>query len=473
MVCYSCGCRLSEHDFCTGCGADVSLYKRVIFASNYFYNQGLEKATVRDLTGAIACLRQSVKLNKNNIDARNLLGLVYFEMGEVVAALSEWVISKNLRAQKNIADDYIEMIQSNQARLDSINQTIKKYNQALAYCYHDSLDLAVIQLKKVLSYNPNYIRAHQLLALLYIKGEEWEKAKKELAKCSKIDTNNTTTLRYLKEVEHMLTPEEPAKNTGVRKNKKEETVRYRSGTETIIQPVNVREKSGVSSLINLGIGVIIGLAIAVFLILPARVQNAKADIDNELRTVSEQSDAKTATIDEQTQKIKNLEAANASLQAELENYVGTDGALQATDNLLLAVNAYLEEETEIEKVGTYLDVITDEEITGSTSAFRSLYGTLLSVVGPQLSQTYYTEGMAQYKDENYLSAITSLEKAVHYDADNRNALFNLANAYRRNDEIDKAKEAYARVIELFPGTESASRSNTHLAEINNANTNNG
>jgi len=68
-------------------------------------------------------------------------------MGETVSALSEWVISKNLRPKKNIADDYIDMLQNNQSRLDAINQTIKKYNQALAYCYQDSQDLAVIQLK--------------------------------------------------------------------------------------------------------------------------------------------------------------------------------------------------------------------------------------------------------------------------------------------------------------------------------------
>ena len=151
MRCYNCGNRLSEHDFCTGCGADVSLYKRILVTSNRFYNDGLSKANVRDLTGAINSLRQSLKFNKNNIEARNLLGLVYFEMGEVVAALSEWVISKNLRPNKNIADTYIEMVQSNGTRLESINQTIKKYNQALAYCHQDSLDLAVIQLKKVLS----------------------------------------------------------------------------------------------------------------------------------------------------------------------------------------------------------------------------------------------------------------------------------------------------------------------------------
>ena len=87
MFCYNCGCHLSEHDFCTSCGADVSLYKKIMCMSNRFYNDGLEKAGVRDLTGAINSLRQSLKFNKNNIEARNLLGLVYFETGEVVAAL--------------------------------------------------------------------------------------------------------------------------------------------------------------------------------------------------------------------------------------------------------------------------------------------------------------------------------------------------------------------------------------------------
>ena len=81
MICYRCGCTLSEHNFCTNCGADVTLYKRIIYISNRFYNDGLERASVRDLTGAIASLRQSLKFDKNNVEARNLLGLVYFETG--------------------------------------------------------------------------------------------------------------------------------------------------------------------------------------------------------------------------------------------------------------------------------------------------------------------------------------------------------------------------------------------------------
>ena len=238
MICYRCGCRLSEKDFCTGCGADVGLYKRIMFMSNRFYNDGLERAAVRDLSGAMNSLRQSLKFNKNNIDARNLLGLIYFETGEVVEALGQWVISKNLRPNKNIADDYINLLQTSQARLDGFNQALKKYNQSLVYCYQDSKDLAVIQLKKILSVNPKYLRAHQLLSLLYIDAEEWEKAHKELLKCVQIDANNTMTLRYMREVNRMLAPEEGEKNIQ-KKVTSNGVVRYQSGNETIIQPVKM------------------------------------------------------------------------------------------------------------------------------------------------------------------------------------------------------------------------------------------
>lgn len=475
MICYNCGCRLSEHDFCTSCGVDVSLYKKIMFLSNRFYNDGLEKATVRDLSGAIVSLRQSLKLNKNNIDARNLLGLVYFEMGEVVNALSEWVISKNLRPKKNIADDYIDMIQTNQARLDAINQTIKKYNQALLYCYQDSQDLAIIQLKKVLSYNPKYVSAHQLLALLYINAEEWEKAQKELHKCCQIDTNNTTTLRYLKEVEHMLVPEESAKNGAKKKGTSENIVRYQSGNETIIQPVNVKEPKGVSTLLNLGIGVVIGVAIACFLILPGRVQSAKSEINNELRVVSEQSDAKTATIDELEQKVQKLTEENTTLSDELASYNGTNGTLKATDGLMLAVNAYMEEPGDIETIAGYLEALDvldeetgQEEEAQKTEAFTALYDKLIELTGADLAAYYFNAGNTSYRAEDFEAAIPNLIRAYQYDETNGDALFYLANCYRSSGDDDKAKETYAMVIDNFPGTDIANRSETNLAEINNA-----
>ena len=107
-----------------------------------YYNLGLDKAEIRDLSGAIDMLRRSLKFNKYNIHARNLLGLVYFETGEAVAALSEWIISKNIMPENNVATEYIATLQAEQAKLDMINQTIKKYNSALKCCRENNEDVA-------------------------------------------------------------------------------------------------------------------------------------------------------------------------------------------------------------------------------------------------------------------------------------------------------------------------------------------
>lgn len=472
MNCYKCGCRLSEYDFCPSCGADVVLYKRIMFTSNRLYNDGLEKATVRDLSGAIVSLRRSLKFNKENIDARNLLGLVYFEMGEVVSALREWVLSVNSRPKKNIAVDYIEMIQANQSRLDTINQTIKKYNQALAYCAQDSRDLAVIQLKKVLSYNPRYVCAHQLLALLYINSAEWDRAYRELQKCIQIDTNNTTTLRYLREVEEMLMPEAAAKNGSRKKSAPMKTVRYQSGNEMIIQPMNVKEPRGVSSLLNLGLGLIIGVAIACFLILPGRIQSAKADINEQLRAVSEQSDAKTATIDELEQKVQRLSDENAQLQTEISSSEVTDDHLAVTDELMFAVGAYLSNPDDIEAIAGYLEALEEKSQEEDaeryqTEAYQALYNGLVEAVSVKLESYYYASGYASYNAKEFEAAIPDLRRAYQYNKKNVNALFFLGVSYYRNENFDEAKETFAEVIDNFPTTNSASQSKTYLAEINN------
>ena len=105
----------------------------------------------------------SITINKKNIDARNLLGLVYCEMGDVVEALSEWVISKNIQPDNNCAEDYITDIQSNQNKFELVTSTIKKYNLSLRYAKEGNTDMAQIQLKKVVSQNPRLLKAQQLL----------------------------------------------------------------------------------------------------------------------------------------------------------------------------------------------------------------------------------------------------------------------------------------------------------------------
>ena len=104
---------------------------KILYQSNYWYNDGLRKAQIRDLSGAILSLRKSLQYNRENIAARNLLGLVYYGRGEIAEALVEWIISKNLKAHDNIANYYIENVRSSQSELEAYNQAVKKFNQCL------------------------------------------------------------------------------------------------------------------------------------------------------------------------------------------------------------------------------------------------------------------------------------------------------------------------------------------------------
>lgn len=105
--------------------------KKIVYQSNYWYNDGLRKAKIRDMSGAIMSLRKSLQFNRENIAARNLLGLVYYGIGEVPEALVEWIISKNLKSRDNIADYYIKNVQSSAKELEQIDLAIKKYNRVL------------------------------------------------------------------------------------------------------------------------------------------------------------------------------------------------------------------------------------------------------------------------------------------------------------------------------------------------------
>ena len=464
MVCYQCGCQLSEKDYCTSCGADVSLYKKILSISNHYYNDGLDKALVRDLTGAIDSLEQSLKFNSRNVEARNLLGLVYYEIGESTEAMSEWILSMNVEPKKNIASDYIQRIQNNPSRYDVIRQTMKKYNQALVYCQQGSKDLAVIQLRKVLSLSPRFLKAHLLLALLHIDNEDWEKARKELNKTLSVDKGNTQALRYMQEVDKMLAPDDIEKSD--KKRKKEESFRYQSDNEVIIQPSSLAEgtRSGFSTVLNIIIGMVIGAAAVYFLVMPANQQAARNEAQERIETIAGQLDSKTNEVQQMNNQVALLEKSKAQLEADLDAYEGTEGKLKEMDQLFVAASIYLTTKN-VDQTAERLDHVRENvKIEEASEEFQTLYQALLGIIGPELAISYHDAGYVSLRNEDFTSAIDSFSKAVYYDPNNAEALLDLGNAYRKNGDSINAIETFNRVIELFPDTDTARRAKQWLVD---------
>ncbi|MBQ9511731.1 MAG: tetratricopeptide repeat protein [Lachnospiraceae bacterium] len=468
MYCYNCSHPLDETGVCPACGKDVRLYKKALFISNKYYNDGLEKALTRNLSGAVESLRQSVKFNKANIDARNLLGLVYFEMGEVVLALGEWVISKNLQPERNLSGRYLNVMRSNPGKLENMNQAVKKFNQGLVYCENGSLDLAVIQLKKVLSINPKFVKAHQLLALLYLNAQSWGKAKSQLMKCMKVDNGSVLTQRYMHEADKMMLPEERRQVANEKKKAAGNAVEEKHGNETIIKPVHRFKATSGFNISGLIVGLVLGIAFAVFLILPARVQQITEERKEALTAISEESDAKSAKILEYETRIAALESEKDTLTADIAA-LETSGDKTVNDALMSAVNLYLADATDIENISLAMEPVTEESLEDAGEDFQALYETLIAGVGKPMADRYYNAGYASYRANAYEEAIASFTKCCQYDKENADARYFLGMSHYALEDTATARRIFDEVMSEFPNSQRASQAESALAEINNAN----
>lgn len=442
MKCFNCGADLKDSEYCSQCGADVKLYSKMLKLSNAYYNEGLEKAKVRDLSGAVLSLRESLKINKKNINARNLLGLVYFEMGMVVDALTQWIISRSFQSTKNMADKYIESVQDNPARLDSINTSLRKYNQALVYCQQKSYDLAIIQLKKVLSVNGKLLDGHLLLALLYMKTENPGRARAELKKVLAVDCTNTKALRYMQALDQQTVEEKPREEDSPK-----DAIAYTRGNETIIQPVGVKDNSGFHAVFNVVIGMVIGVAVMGLLIMPALQSKKSGELNKAVAEYSDQVDAKSATLD-------SLQAENDSLKKQNEE--AAKAASEAADKvgsyeeLLKAYASYSSGDSAAAL--EQLEAIDQDALSDDA---KTLYSSVFSEVGATAVQDLYRTGYNAYQKGDYATAIEDLGKCYELDNTQGDALYFLARSYHKSGDTENAKTYYQKVIDEFPNTRKA------------------
>ncbi len=435
--------------------------KKIVYQSNYWYNDGLRKAQIRDMSGAIVSLRRSLQFNRENIAARNLLGLVYYGIGEVPEALVEWIISKNLRTHNNIADYYINTVQASAKELETINLAIKKYNQCLAYCQQNGEDLAIIQLKQVVASHPSFLKAHQLLALLYLHTGQYTRARQMIRQARKLDTGNEITLKYMHELTHQR-----GKQRRRSEKKKEDAVEYSLGNETIIQPKHSRVKEMASHLAvaNVFIGAAIGAAIIWFLVAPAVNQSQNNRMNDQMREYSDQIKTLEAQVSAQTRTLDNYRASGEEVEADTNQAQTTRDSYE---NLMTVVEQYNSGEYSYTTMADSLIGI-DRDSLGESG--KSRYDELTDAIYPSACETNFATGTEALSAGNYQGAVDALYKVVRMNAgyNDGQALFNLAQAYMGNGDNDNAITYFQRVVDDYGDSEYEEEAQTNLDTLSAA-----
>lgn len=364
VLCPHCGAQVRKNGYCSECYLPLSMLKKAQNTSNYYYNIGYDRASARDLSGAIESLLQALRYNKRNVPARNLLGLIYYEMGEAVQAMSEWVMSINYQQENNLATKYLKELKKDPARLESVDQLARKFNMAIQYAHSEDYDLSILQLKSALSDNPHFVKGYLLLALLYIGTDNYEKARVTLRRVLKIDKANSLAVHYLREMgdteeniiemrkqnvdndglldddylEEIVVTEDGRDPKKIEKKNLFQEIKAKKDTSVVrtgqFGQVSLAKYSGLYMLL----GLVFGVLLFSFFILPGQKKKLRVENEQLIKTYSEELAGKNSTInslsaevDSLTKQIDTLQNGAAQGEADLPDYSNVVSGMSDTD----------------------------------------------------------------------------------------------------------------------------------------------
>ncbi|MBR0146586.1 MAG: hypothetical protein IJM25_08015 [Eubacterium sp.] len=366
--CLYCGQPVSQNGYCTSCRLNQEFLRKAFNTSEYHYNAALDRARSHDLSGAVDSLKMSLRYNKMNLRSRNLLGLVLYEMGEVVPALSQWVISMNYQPERNPAVRYLKELRDDPKELERASDAAREFNQALEHAKQHSLDLAQIALRKAVSINRHFIKGHLLMALIYMEQGRKGMARKCLSRVLTLDRTNITAQRYLREMgdseEQIVRLSEQGEEEfddlfddyyGVETREGQRPARKidpktPSGKR---RSVSVRQRFKESNLarysnVYMFAGIIIGMLILYFLFIPGIRKHAEEDKESLEASYLKELSAKNSelfglqmtvsesekSVEKVEQEKEELEKKIASLEAQmaaLKNQLAAGGAALLPD----------------------------------------------------------------------------------------------------------------------------------------------
>lgn len=436
--------------------------------SNHLFNKGLEAAKLRDLSSALDYLKRSLSYNKKNIKTRNLLGLIYFEIGEPVEAIKHWKSVISVDSENPMANEYAKKVLMNHNYIEKLNSAIKKFNQSLEYVQRGNLDLAVIQLKKVVSLNPNYVKAYLLLSLCYMQEGHLDKAKKTLKKVLKIDRNNYQAKEYLASLTYGMTDDE--------------------AVEEPIKPVASKEgrfkfnlSNSLQQLVALALGVVIGLAVVYFLIMPNRIEEKNAEIkvlDGQIVQLTADLNTMTNNFEDEQNSAANFRDLSNELQAAL---TVSENQLDGVSSVLDALSTYVGGDKA--KAADELFLVDYNDLTGTQAA--SIYEAAVDSIYPEVVAEYYDLGYDLQSRYDYEEAAEALEVVTKYLPEVLNvtssdgttyeelygvkAYYYLGKSYYYTESYELAKTNFEVVYENYPDHYLNDDAAWFIGEINDRN----
>ena len=345
----------------------------------------------------------------------------------------------------------IEKFATNSEKTEKVINSVELYNKAIEYLKAGNEDIAMIELKKVVSSNPNFYEAVNLLGLCYAYTNQLDKAEELFGSIVERENNAIKAADYLnfisisENASNRKTTRLKNKVTNYTPNKQvKEPVQKSSiisndilAENIVLEKIGSQFKKPRNAVILNVLSVICFIAALILFFAAARETR---DVDAAEQTAigqQQQVMAENNTFADLDKLKEQLEAANTKLkQYELSTQVSQ-------------ISALYNQKKYIEAADKLMSLKVDELSADLKTKYNSIKDNVLIGAANQLA----TEGNTLYKNKKYTEAVKKLEKLFAL-GDNwefaDKALYILGKSYVEVNEIQKAAVTYEKLINEYP-----------------------
>lgn len=358
--------------------------------------------------------------------------------------------------------DLDRLLKTNLDMPDNLKNSVLLYNKALDNMRIKSEDIAIIELKKAISLNPDFCEAINLLGLLYSGIGELNKARDCFEKVLSNEPNDKKALEYIKTLdpnycssgnvkEKHKEKKENKKPSVANKNKK---AKNGSKSDKSLVPILNLIKTDAAKYI---IGFLAG--ILVFFLITMIVNSDGPALD-----VSNLSDDKYINeSDEYEKKYNELLLENKTLLEQLEE-------LNKTAQNYTNLSRLFEIDKQVSE-GNYVaaaDMIVAFKEIELNDKEKEKYNSLQKRAMEKAAQERYNKGRELYKKKQFAEALEHFNKLMTYVDEwkySNATIYYMGVCHQELNNNDKAIEAFNRVITKYPSSSFAGYSKNRVNSL--------
>lgn len=320
---------------------------------------------------------------------------------------------------------------------DNVRKSIGLYNKSIRNLKINCVDLAIADLKKALSLNPNFYEAMKLLGLCYIYKKNFNKARKLFKKLAEYDIYTEIANKYLREMQNDRTA--PKTLTTIKNTKKLVilflviAVITTAAAGVYFNAFNIQSMFNRSQKAELEKNKEIEQQKA--------INEKKKKIDEELEKLKKEQETEKSKIDSNNNKDKVLLVLN-----DAEKFYSEGSYEKALDNLITLKSLKLDD------------------------AEKLRFDKLWNGIKTNNVWTIYNEGNKLYKQGNYKDALPKLLKVQQLAPELEVmpwAIYQIGNCYKQTNDNKNALIFFQKVRSDYPNTQYAGYSDEMINEINN------